>query len=242
MSQATPAKSGSDRAPYTGRKRRATRGSVKIIDTLAKYIICTGGIAVTLAFVGIVAFIFYVVVPLFGGARLTALPATRLAQPASASVELADKKAAPPLAMGMDENLASVWVIDGQGKLTTYRAAGGELLKTLSLSKQPLTTISNNRGDIAIGLADGSVIVGRVSQSFNYVDPKLLPPSLGSLRPGADRRFQGRRGRDDRLEPSSRGQHRGGNERAAQDRRFAISHPAGGLPVYRPVRSPHGHS
>ena len=51
-------------------------------------------------------------------------------QPASAAVELADKKPAQPLAMGMDENLASVWVIDGQGKLTTYRAAGGELLKT----------------------------------------------------------------------------------------------------------------
>jgi len=167
-----------------GRKRRATRRSVRIIDALAKYIICTGGIAVTLAFVGIVAFIFFVVIPLFGGATLTALPATRLAQPASASVELADKKPAQPLAMGMDENLASVWVIDGQGKLTTYRAVGGEQLKTLSLSKQPLTAISNNRGDVAVGLGDGSVIVGRVSQTFNYVDPKSLPPSLGSLRPG----------------------------------------------------------
>jgi len=161
-----------------------TRRSVRIIDVLAKYIICTGGIGVTLAFAGIVAFIFFVVVPLFRGARLSALPPTRLAQAASASIELADKRLAQPLAMGLDENLASVWVIDGQGKLTTYRAAGGELLKTLSLSKQPLTAISNNRGDVAIGLGDGSVIVGRVSQTFNYVDPKLLPASVGSLRPG----------------------------------------------------------
>ena len=59
MSQATPAKSGSDRASYTGRKRRVTRKSVKIIDALAKYVICTGGIGVTLAFVGIVVFIFF---------------------------------------------------------------------------------------------------------------------------------------------------------------------------------------
>ena len=92
--------------------------------------------------------------------------------------------------MGMDENLASVWVIDGLGKLTTYRAAGGERLKTLSLSKQPLTAISNNRGDMAIGLADGSVIVGRISQTFNYVDPKALPPSFGTLRPGQTAVFE----------------------------------------------------
>ncbi len=133
MSQASRARSGSDQASYTGRKRRVTRRSVGIIDTLAKYIICTGGIAVTLAFVGIVAFIFFVVIPLFGGARLTALPATHLGQPVSASVESADKKPGQPLSMGMDENAASLWVIDDQGNLTTYRAAGGELLKTSSL-------------------------------------------------------------------------------------------------------------
>ena len=86
--------------------------------------------------------------------------------------------------MGLDENLASLWVLDGRGELTTYRAAGGELFKSVSLSKQPVTAISNNRGDVAIGLADGTVIVGRISQTFDYVDPKTLPPSIESLLPG----------------------------------------------------------
>jgi phosphate transport system permease protein len=183
MPQATP-KPGSDRVSYTGRKRRVTRRSVRIIDALAKYIICTGGIGVTLAFVGIVAFLCFVVVPLFGGATLTALPVTQLAQEASAPANLADRKSGQPLAMGIDENLSSVWLIDGQGRLTTYRAAGGELLKTVPLARQPLTAISNNRGDLAIGFGDGSVIVGRVSQTFKYLDPKVLPANLGSLRPG----------------------------------------------------------
>ena len=67
------------------------------------------------------------------------------------------------------------------GDLTTYRAADGQLLASTSLSKQPVTAISNNRGDIAIGHGDGTIIVGRVSQTFNYLDPKGLPDERSDL-------------------------------------------------------------
>jgi phosphate transport system permease protein len=179
---------------FTGRKRRTTRKSVKVIDLAAKIIICAGGICVTLALAGIVAFLALVAIPLFRGAQLSNLSSAVLAKPAARAplpVEKTERAAASvnkppakPLAMGMDENLASVWVVDSQGDLSTYLAAGGELLKCEPLGKQPVTAISNNQGNLALGFADGSVRAGRVGQSFEYLDPKALAKELKPLAAG----------------------------------------------------------
>jgi phosphate transport system permease protein len=172
---------------FTGRKRRSTRKSVKIVDALAKYVICIGGICVTLALAGIVTFLAWVAIPLFAGAHVSKLSSSILAKsPASASWP-----AAKPLAAGLDENLTSLWVVDARGDLTTYLVPGGELLKSESLAKQPVTASSNNQGDLAIGLADGTARVGRIGQKYEYLSPKALAGATKEIAPGQSLAYQG---------------------------------------------------
>lgn len=176
------------RKAFTGRGRRVTRRSVKVIDTLSRYIICTGGIGVTFAFTGIILFLFWVAVPLFRGAVMTPVGGYDLhrASPAAASsspstqpgdANATDNKTTPvkPLTMGVDENLATAWVIDTQGNLSTHRLRGGERVQTVPLSSSSPTAISDNRGELALGFADGTVRVGRITQEIAYVSAPTVP-------------------------------------------------------------------
>ncbi len=86
--------------------------------------------------------------------------------------------------MGMDENLATLWVLDGAGDLSTYRAAGGEFVSSDAVSKQTITAVSNNRSDVAIGYSDGTVRVGQFRSNVSYLEPSSLPDNFRSIPPG----------------------------------------------------------
>jgi phosphate transport system permease protein len=186
------------RSGFTGRKRRSTRPIVKVADFVAKNVICAGGMGVVLAFAGIVLFIGSVVIPLFRDARFALLSTATLAKvPAGPAVAPPSTqpskgpaptqptaKEAKPIAMGMDENLATLWVLDGGGDLSTYRAAGGQFVSANATSKQDITSVSNNRSDVAIGYSDGTVRVGQFRSDVEYLDPSTAPDVVKSIPPG----------------------------------------------------------
>ncbi len=168
---------------FTGRTRRATRPSVKIIDAIAKYVICIGGIGVTIAFTVIIGFLVWVAVPLFYGATLEQ---TRVVDLASA-----DRATTQPLAMGVDDGLLSAWVLYDDGRFNTYRlgsaqskAGGGELISSVSITDKKITALSNTRGEVAVGHADGTVQVGRISQSTVSIQPDKIPAEHQKAEPG----------------------------------------------------------
>jgi phosphate transport system permease protein len=152
---------------FTGRTRRATRPSVKIIDAIAKYIICAGGIGVTIAFTVIIGFLVWVAVPLFDGATLR--------QSSTVNLASVDSVAHQPLAMGVDDGVLTAWVLYDDGKFNTYRIKGGELIQSVSVTDKKITGLSNSRGEIAVGHPDGTVQVGRVTQTTDYLQASKVP-------------------------------------------------------------------
>jgi phosphate transport system permease protein len=162
---------------FTGRTRRATRPSVKIIDAIAKYVICIGGIGVTIAFTVIIGFLVWVAVPLFGGATLKQ---TRVVDLASA-----DRATTLPLAMGVDDGMLTAWILYDDGKFNTYKLSSGELVKSVAATDKKITALSNTRGEVAVGHDDGTVQVGRITQSVDYPPSEKIPAQHQKAKPGS---------------------------------------------------------
>lgn len=162
---------------FTGRARRSTRTSVKVIDRLMKYVITVGGIGVTIFFATIVGFLFYVVVPLFRAPAVNQIITTEL--PAAASS--ATGPAARPVAMEVDEFIKSFWVLDSNAQFATYRTGGGELIASKALAKGAVTALASTRGKIAIGAPDGTVQLGQIKQETQFISE--LPDSMNGLKP-----------------------------------------------------------
>lgn len=197
------------------RRDRKTRRSVKIADTVAAIVIRAGGMAVVIAFASIVAFLLYVVIPLFSGPEIkqtlsqpilppaldaaTSQPVTAAADDAATFRPTTQATVVPltgdiaeapqPYAMSVDENLVSLWLLDGKGNLSTYRIDGAELIGSRSLSDVPVTATSNDDGATALGLEDGTVIIGTIGYSLEYVYDR--PDALESLQAGQTAAYEG---------------------------------------------------
>ena len=198
MSNSDPTNQPPAAGTFTGRQRRRhTRMSVRVMDVVAKYVISIGGIGVTIAFGAIVAFIVAVALPLFFEPDVSrdvsvVLPAT---QPAT--------RPAKVLAMGVDEDTASAWLLDEGGLLTAHRIHGGELISAKRIVDKPITAISTSRtmtkvGGIdtlvqvlATGHADGTVRLGRISQFAEFIPAAKAPEAAKDLRPGQTMAYDG---------------------------------------------------
>jgi phosphate transport system permease protein len=167
------------RKTFTGITRRATRRSVKVTDAVAKYVITIGGVGVVVCFAAIIGFLCYVVVPLFKPAQIDLNLATAL--PAAAPTT-APAAAGTPLAMQVDEYLKSFWLLDDRGQLSIYRTAAAELVRTEALSDVPVTAVSDDKGVVALGRADGTVRAGRIKQEMEFVGH--LPDAMEGLKDG----------------------------------------------------------
>ncbi len=215
---------------FTGRKRRTTRKSVKVIDKIAKYVIITGGLGVVLAFAVIVIFIASVSVPLFAPAKVAkvtsvVLPAGKQTVPDAPGVTAAPVVTGAPivsgapvgpgapvvplapvltnaatqpvnqapraLAMGIDENLASSWVLYSDGVLNSYRIASGEVVRSDMVTDRPITASTENQGAVIIGHADGTVRFGRIGQDLKFLEPTDLGDAADTLLPGQTMAYQG---------------------------------------------------
>ncbi len=132
-------------------------------------------------FAAIVGFLVYVMVPMFTATDVR----ERVVQPLAAPDAIASTQpAARPdaVAMGLDENLVAVWLLDSQGLFTTYRLAGAELIASTPVSDMPVTVVAERRGAIAIAREDGTVQLGQVGFSTGFTSE--IPDAAESLRPG----------------------------------------------------------
>jgi phosphate transport system permease protein len=175
---------------FTGRaRRRQTRRSVKIADAVAKYGITAGGLGVIAALALIMVFLVRVVIPLFQDADTET--AARVELP-SGSVET------QRVALGLDENLNVAWTLDEAGLLSTYRLklpneeaeetiehAAVELLETRPLTDANVTAVSVSDNSVAIGLADGTLLLGTIELTSDFLPDD--EPGLEDLQRGFNR-------------------------------------------------------
>ncbi|MEL7240226.1 MAG: hypothetical protein AAGK78_15315, partial [Planctomycetota bacterium] len=157
---------------FTGRRRnRKTRRSVRVADTVAKYGITVGGLFVIAALAALVAFLFSTVLPLFASPSVEQRLATKLTDRGDI------------VAVGVDEELKSLWTLSEAGELSTYRVASGEKVSSTDLSDVPVTAVSESRGDVGIGREDGTVVVGTIGAGQPDYSRELVG-GLEALRPG----------------------------------------------------------
>ncbi|QOV89998.1 ABC transporter permease subunit [Humisphaera borealis] len=169
-------------ATFTGVARRKTRRSVKVVDAVAKYVISVGGVSVVFAFAAIVFALAAVVVPLFDSPKINPILSVQLARPTAGS-------GAAISGMALDEYLTYVWTVDAGGHLNVYRTAGGELVKSDTLSDTPTTVVAVDRRNVAVGCADGTVRAGRIETDLQFVPER--PEPLKGLQAGQTIAYDG---------------------------------------------------
>ncbi len=179
---------------FSGRaRRRKTSPSVKFFDGLAKWVICVGGVGVTVAFAAIVFFLGWSVVPMFASPKVEKVNSVGLAWPQPAT-RPTDARPNQVLGLGADENLSAVWVLASSGELACFNASTGKLVSSKMLAQSPLTAACENLGAIGLGFDNGELRVGRISEKVEYLEPSRFPDSAESLQPGQTVVLDGRLG------------------------------------------------
>jgi phosphate transport system permease protein len=171
---------------FTGHRRdRVPKRSVKVGDRLARLLITMGGIGsiVAVSLVGI--FLLWVVVPLF-------LPASMPPQEdfATGTALLTSQ----PRRAAVNEYGTLAWTYCPDGRLLLWRLDTGNLIAERRLDEGPSPTawaISPLDGACAFGYADGSVRLGRIGFSADFLDSAELPDSLRQLAIGVPAAFRG---------------------------------------------------
>lgn len=167
---------------FTGVARRKTRKSVKVIDAIAKYVISVGGVSVVFAFAAIVVALGLVVVPLFNSPKITPNLTVPLVKPSPGP-------GAVIRGLTLDEYLNYVCTINAAGHLNVYRTAGGELVKSDSLSDTVPTVVTVDHRNVAIGREDGTVRAGRLETDLEFISQKT--DAMETLQPGQTMAFDG---------------------------------------------------
>ncbi|MBM3547530.1 MAG: ABC transporter permease subunit [Alphaproteobacteria bacterium] len=167
-----------DPAPKVKPRRRVTRRSVLIADSLADWGIRIGGLSVIVAVFGIMIFLAQVVVPLFTGGRVLGQHSFKIVEPADSLV-----------AAGLDETHAVAYTIERGGEVGLYHVASGRRLAVPALDFGGKRATAFGRsivgGEIAFGFADGTVRFGKVELSAELFPQATLPSGLVEV--GADR-------------------------------------------------------
>ncbi len=160
---------------FTGNRReRKPRRSVRVVDRLARSIITVGGVGSILAVSLVGVFLVVVAAPLFrspDAGEAVALPG-RVADPA-----------APPHA---DEHRTLAWTWSPAAGFTVRSLDDGAVLERTDGGLPPSVRVGAFAGDgeAVFGLADGSIVLGRVGFSSEYLSDADVPPALADLSPG----------------------------------------------------------
>jgi phosphate transport system permease protein len=147
---------------FTGRRRRrTTRAGVRLADRLAHIFITIGGIGTILAVLGILAFLLWVVMPLF-------LPAGVDEEAAFSTVARLDEA----IHVGMDEYQLLGWALLPQGEVIAYRLDNGEIRdRQRPFGDRVPLAVSFPVGEekAAFGFADGSVQLAGIGFATSFV-------------------------------------------------------------------------
>jgi phosphate transport system permease protein len=177
---------------FSGRaRRRRTSRAVEWGDRLARALITVGGIGTIVAVSTVCLFLVWVVVPLFAPGRLAAENSLSFSSPAA------------PLHLAIDEEQVLGWSLDAAGELHTFPLESQEQFPPQTLTEQGRLTASSfpiGSETVALGLADGTVQLVRISFVTQFVDrgpntglkelhqmAQSAAKEQGVLMPGGDR-------------------------------------------------------
>ncbi len=165
---------------FTGRgRRRQTRRGVLIAERVARILISIGGLGTILAVSLILAFLLWVVAPLFRGADFEE-GGTRVlaASPAGEST---------PIAVGVDEYQVVAWALGVDGVLRAWRLDTGELLREerpFGDVRPTSVSLPLDDGRYVLGFEDGRVRLVQFGFQTEFLDPahdRELAQKLGSV-------------------------------------------------------------
>ena len=160
------------------RKQRTTRAAVKTAERLARAAITVGGVLTIVAVGAICLFLVWVVAPLFGAADLRGRGAS--VQPRSASV----------LHSGIDEYGRLEWSLRSDGVVDLVALKDGVRLESRALFEGAVpSALSCNPEDgaVAFGFADGTLRLGRIAISAQFMAEEAASEQDRALAPGASR-------------------------------------------------------
>ncbi len=164
---------------FTGlHRRRQTRRSVKIANTLARFFITGAGLGTIFAVALICAFLVWVVVPLFTPGsvaldRTFALPA--------------DRPDAPPTHIETDEYRVLAYAVRDNTHIEVFRLDTGEILDRIDLfdGDGPTCAAWTLRGGHAVfAFADGSVRLATVAFATDYSEIQEMDLAYADMQPG----------------------------------------------------------
>jgi phosphate transport system permease protein len=173
MSDTSASPSTRDRAESARRRRMTTRKSVVWGEKLASGIITVGGLMVIIAVLGIMVFLFRVVLPLMTGGEMHGSLRHQIATPA------------PVVWINGDEFQTLSTVLSSDGTALTYHLPTGTEISRRSLDFEgaTLTSVSGTleRNRVALGFNDGSVRFGTIGFEATATAQRQLPTGLTAL-------------------------------------------------------------
>lgn len=179
------------------------------VDHVAAWVITFGGMMTIAAVMGVFVFLVWTVAPLFQSASLVHRGTVELghgvrlfdaaSQDAPSESEShqgvpkapsANGKAAPFLAVGMDESATVAWALSRDAKLTAWLTASGNLLwqGILTGNRQPVCgSVDSRTGTFIFGTRDGALLMGSFRVAAEVANTQDVPPEvkkkLSHLRP-----------------------------------------------------------
>jgi len=150
---------------FTGRgKRRKTRRGVLIAERVARILISIGGFGTIAAVTLILAFLLWVVGPLFQGADFE----DRGVRP------LAGTSTAHPIAAGVDEYQVMAWALGADGVVRSWRLDTGEALReepAFGDQRPSAISLALDGSRYVVGFPDGTIRLARFDFSADFVEP-----------------------------------------------------------------------
>lgn len=164
-----------DRQPDRPRRARSTSRGVKVAERSARIFITAGGLG-TIAAVGLIfAFLVWVVLPIFLGAKVEE---PRALSPGA-------ERGAEPVRLLFDEHRLLTGTVYADGWVRVHRADGGALVEERELfpGREPrASSFSLDNDACAFGFADGTVLAGRLGFRSRFLPDGL--EALEELQPG----------------------------------------------------------
>ncbi len=165
-------------AAFSGRSRaRKARRSVLVKDRIARWVIALGGIGSIIAVSLVGLFLVYVVIPLFLPSNL------------EREHELVASTTSAPVAhVGLSEYSTMAWMLHRDGSLLVRRLGDGAVIQRTAVPDAALMTCWSfgvGSDNCAIGYSDGTVRVGSVRFTTEFLPIAQIPPRLRELPVGA---------------------------------------------------------
>jgi hypothetical protein len=161
---------------FTGRARRKeTSWRVRALDVVSRWVITVGGIGTVAAVSTVFLLLLWVVFPLL-------LPATTGRAGGSGLGE-----GPRVLSAGLDDHRSIAWALRADGTLTARAFDTGAVLEELRLfPERTITAAAFTAGGtaVALGFADGAVVLGSIGFRNTFLDEAAADPSLRRLKTG----------------------------------------------------------